>query len=206
MPAYKLTYFDVRARAEVARLLFAAAGVEYEDKRVSNEDWAALKPNTPFGSLPTLEVEGQTICQSRTIDRFLAERFGLIGSNDLERARINMVMDCVGDMSEGAFKVQGIKNETDKAEATKKLIEETIPAQLGNFQRLLEANNGGDGFFVGNQLSVADLTFYHYTVSMEAFGVPLPWDKFPKLSALNQRVASEPKIKAWLDTRPDNKF
>ena len=43
MPAYKLTYFDLRARAECARQIFAQAGVKYEDIRVSREDWANMK-------------------------------------------------------------------------------------------------------------------------------------------------------------------
>ena len=45
MPSYKLTYFNLRGRAELARLVFAAAGVEYEDKRINREEWAKLKPS-----------------------------------------------------------------------------------------------------------------------------------------------------------------
>jgi len=206
MPAYKLVYFDGRGRGEVARLLFAVSGVKYEDERVSMEEWQALKPNTPFGSLPTLDVEGQTLCQSGTIARFLAERFGLLGSSDLERARINMILDCVTDMFEGGIKIRDIKDETEKAEAMKKFMGETLPTHLGNFQKLLEANNGGDGFFVGNKLSVADIYFFQYTNGMEQFGAVFNWDKFPKLQALNQKVSSEPKIKAYLDSRPDSAF
>ena len=34
MPTYKLTYFNGKGRAEVARLLFIKNGVEFEDKRI----------------------------------------------------------------------------------------------------------------------------------------------------------------------------
>ena len=34
MPSFKLVYFPARARAEIIRLLFAQAGVEYEDVRL----------------------------------------------------------------------------------------------------------------------------------------------------------------------------
>ena len=44
MPQYKLTYFNGRGRGETARLLFAAAGVEYEDCRINKEQWATIKP------------------------------------------------------------------------------------------------------------------------------------------------------------------
>ena len=44
MPTYKLTYFNVRSRAEPIRLMFAFAGVEYDDIRVGKEEWAKMKP------------------------------------------------------------------------------------------------------------------------------------------------------------------
>lgn len=49
MASYKLTYFDVRGRAEVPRMLFHAAGVAFEDVRLSVDsvgtcpEWAAIK-------------------------------------------------------------------------------------------------------------------------------------------------------------------
>ena len=47
MSTYKLTYFPVRARAELARFVFAQAGVKYEDVRIPQEKWAELKPCKP---------------------------------------------------------------------------------------------------------------------------------------------------------------
>ncbi len=46
MPQYKLTYFNGKGRAEVARLIFATVGVEYEDCRLSREQWMPIKPGT----------------------------------------------------------------------------------------------------------------------------------------------------------------
>ena len=43
MSQYKLTYFDVRARAELSRILFALAGQEYEDNRIDKDTWGPLK-------------------------------------------------------------------------------------------------------------------------------------------------------------------
>ena len=43
MPSYKLTYFNARARAELARIIFTVAGVEFEDERIEMEDWPARK-------------------------------------------------------------------------------------------------------------------------------------------------------------------
>ena len=43
-PKIKLTYFDVRARAELSRIILAQAGVEYEDCRIKGEEWQKMKP------------------------------------------------------------------------------------------------------------------------------------------------------------------
>jgi len=43
--SYKLTYFNGRGRAEFSRLIFAQAGVKYEDVRIERAAWAELKPS-----------------------------------------------------------------------------------------------------------------------------------------------------------------
>ena len=46
MPKYVLHYFEVRARGEPIRLLLTVAGQEFEDHRVSNEEWPKIKEGT----------------------------------------------------------------------------------------------------------------------------------------------------------------
>ena len=43
MSGYKLTYFNIQARGEVSRILFALADVKYEDNRIEFDDWPSLK-------------------------------------------------------------------------------------------------------------------------------------------------------------------
>ena len=45
MTKYKLTYFNIRARAEASRMMFALADQEYEDNRIPRETWQDLKPS-----------------------------------------------------------------------------------------------------------------------------------------------------------------
>ena len=45
MPKYTLTYFSSRGNAEVARMMFAYANIDFEDKRIVKEEWPALKPS-----------------------------------------------------------------------------------------------------------------------------------------------------------------
>ncbi|PIK61850.1 hypothetical protein BSL78_01181 [Apostichopus japonicus] len=75
-PSYKLIYFNWKGRAEGARYIFHLAGQEFEDYRVTKEEWKQLKPKTPLGQIPILEVDGKQLPQSHAIRRYLAEEFG----------------------------------------------------------------------------------------------------------------------------------
>ena len=74
MRHYKLLYFNGRGRAEYLRLIFAAAGQQYEDARIEMADWPKYKDKTPFEQIPILEVkEGSNvtvIAQSNAIGNF----------------------------------------------------------------------------------------------------------------------------------------
>ncbi len=52
MVHYKLTYFDIMGLAEPIRLMFAQAGVEYENVMIPDEDddpvWEKLKPSKNY--------------------------------------------------------------------------------------------------------------------------------------------------------------
>ena len=43
--AAKLTYFNGRGRAEICRWTLAQAGVEFEDYRLKEGEWATVKPS-----------------------------------------------------------------------------------------------------------------------------------------------------------------
>ena len=44
MTSYKLTYFNGRGGGEICRLTFSAAGLDFEDERLSGDDWKKRKP------------------------------------------------------------------------------------------------------------------------------------------------------------------
>ena len=101
MPTYKLYYFNARGGAEMIRLIFAQAAVEYEDVRLEGEKWKEMKPSMPFEVMPVLEVDGKKIGSSMIIGRYLGEKYGLAGENDLENAEIASIVDIVNDMNRG---------------------------------------------------------------------------------------------------------
>jgi glutathione S-transferase len=83
MPNYKLNYFNARGRAELTRLIFAAAGVQYTDNRIA--DWPASKGDAPLGQVPYLEVDGTKLVQSLSIARYVARELNLAGPDNLRQ-------------------------------------------------------------------------------------------------------------------------
>jgi glutathione S-transferase len=89
MATFKLTYFPLKALAEVSRVLFSLANQEFEDSRITFEEWPQHKSRMPFEQVPILEVTENDrtvlIAQSNAIERYIANRFHLFGKDDLER-------------------------------------------------------------------------------------------------------------------------
>lgn len=100
MSTYKLYYFNTRGRAEIARLILAAAGQTFEDVRYSKDEWELHKSEMPLGQLPVLEIDGFKLPQSLTIARFLANRFKLAGKDNFEQAQADAIIDTMADTTE----------------------------------------------------------------------------------------------------------
>lgn len=94
-PSYKLHYFNLRARAEVIRWIFHYGGQEFEDHRIDFAQWPAVKPTTPFGTLPYLEVDGKPLGESAAIARFVARKLGVAGKSGWEEGQADAVVDYV---------------------------------------------------------------------------------------------------------------
>ena len=198
MPQYKLTYFDGRGRAEVVRLIFAQAGVQYEDKRITKEEWGELKPNTPNGAVPILEVDGKKIGGVVPIVRFVAERHGLAGSNDLENAEIACILDLISDLFlafANAYFLE--KDETRKAELKKKFDEEEAPKSFSFLEKRVTG-----GWLYGSKVTYADLAFFNFSALLPDEALA----KFPGLKSVKENVKALPNIAKWLNDRPQTQF
>jgi len=202
-PSYKLIYFNGRGRAEIARLVFAAAGVEFADARITGDEWQAEKPNTPMGQLPVLEVDGKRFGQSIAIANYLAREFGMYGSNSMEAMQVDQVVMTVQDFVSQLTKAFFEKDEAKKAELMKNVQEVETPKFLAIFEKLAKAN--GTGFMVGKKMSLADIAMFDIFFNVQKNQGPV-LDKFPAVKAAYDKVANDDKVKAYVAKRPDTTF
>jgi len=197
----KLTYFNIRGLAETARLLFAAAGVKYEDVRLTSITDLKASGKLPYGQVPILETHGQVISQSSAINRYIAREHGLYGANSLEAARIDMIYEGINDIRAKYYAARNAP-EDKKDEEAKKFEANVLGPQLAFLEKILIHNDGGDGWFVGKKISLADIYFQNFGFSLKPL-FPSLFENTPKLAALYERASNYPGIAEWIKKRPE---
>ncbi|CAF1324821.1 unnamed protein product [Didymodactylos carnosus] len=207
MSNYKLYYFNGRGRAEVTRLIFAQAGQKFEDIRWEHSEWPQHKAETPLGQMPVLEVDGTKLPQSLSIARFVAKKFNLAGRDNLEQAKVDSVIDTNADLLQKFVTVSFEKDEQKKQQALETFQQEDLPKQLQNLETLL-TNYGQTGpYFLGANLTWADLMFLDMVEKVQDLVKTQNFlDKYPKLKRNHDEVQKQPKIAAYLKSRPQTPF
>nr|QST14961.1 GSTsigma1b protein [Diaphanosoma celebensis] len=202
MPAYKLYYFNLRGRAELARLILAYAGVEYEDIRFERggTEWpTTYKAKMPFGQCPVLEVDGKMLAQSHTIARYLAKKHGLAGKDEWEQAEADMYVDCLADLWTAARPAVLEKDSEKQKELYQNFLQNNIMPHIAIVEKKLVENN--TGYLVGSELTWADIAYFaFFSFVVEKFADALK--EAPLFKALMDKVEGIPSIKKWIETRP----
>ena len=204
MSTYKLTYFNVMGRAEPARFIFAQAGQEYEDNRVSAEEFGKMKPDLWPGSLPVLYVDGKSLSGSRTITRYLGEKFGLAGCNDFENADLDSIADVIEDLNQKVVPaIWG--TEESQVKGKEVLLKEAIPKYFGILEKRVNSNGVAEGWILGNKLTYID---FHVSIMLDGLLRldPTLNDNYPALKKLSDAVKAQPRIAEWIKKRPDTPF
>ena len=205
MPTYKLYYFQGRGGAELIRWIFIQAGVPYEDVRLSKEEWAEFKPKTPYGVMPVLEIDGKLYGGSGPIERYLAEQYGLAGSNALENFELSTIYDVTQDLIIRMMILHLEKEDARKAELKKELDETHLPKYLGILNKVITDNGSADGWIYGNKVTYVDMRIAYMT-DMVLKASPNALDAHPAVAKLKAAVEALPNIAKWLKERPESEF
>jgi glutathione S-transferase len=195
----RLTYFDFSAsRGEECRLALHLAGVDFEDRRLKREEWLVMKPTTPFGSLPVLDMPGHPpLAQSNAILVLVGRLHDLHPSDPYEAARHEAMLAHVEDMRANVTPSLRITDEAEKKAAREKLATTYLPTWAEFVERQL-----GDGpFFAGAKAHVVDLKLYmgvRWFTSGVVDHIPATvFDAFPRLTRHYHAVHEHPRVQDW---------
>jgi len=202
MGIIKLTYFDIKARAETSRLILAYAGIQYQDERFpafNDEEFSTWKDSLRYCQLPVLEDDGEVIYQSMAIARYLAKKYGLGGASNMDNAQIDEVVCVLNDLFDTLVPIYKMKGD-ERDVKLKEMMEKTVPETLMRLENHLTRR--GSQYFAGNAFSWAEL---HFLNIIDTFSTRAPnlLEQTPKLSDLLARTKALPNIAKWLETRPE---
>src|SRR5690606_29601146 len=100
------------------------AGVDFEDNRLTRDQWRALKPTTPFGSLPIFEIPGKPpVSQSAAILAHIGRRYGLLPKDEWEALRLESLLSAVEDLRFAIGKTFGIEDPEELERKRAELVE-----------------------------------------------------------------------------------
>jgi glutathione S-transferase len=203
MSKLKLTYFDIHGgRGEPARLAMHIGGVDFEDDRISFQQFGDRHSSFPFDRVPVLEIDGIEVSQCNGINRYVGKLAGLYPTDPLQAAFCDEAMDAVEDIVSKVVATFPIKDEAEKKAARKTLAEGPITVYLEQLQAMLEARGGE--YFADGRLTVADLKVMVWIRSLRSGTldhVPrdLPDNVAPLLVEHLARIESHPKVREYYD-------
>ncbi|KAJ4460741.1 putative Glutathione S-transferase 1 [Paratrimastix pyriformis] len=195
---FTLTHFPIRARAELARLIFAEKQINFNDVRVARDVFMKdVKPHCSFGQLPMLEGPGGfKLFQSQAIARYLARKFDLYPANLEDAAKADMIMDSCVDIAD---RVLGPINHGANEQEKRKLLHENGPHMLAYFEVYLQKCDSP--YFLGNNFYVCDLAVAAMLREVCVLRSDI-LEQFPLLQSFLERVESRPNIRSYIDKRP----
>uniref|UniRef100_A0A6S8BHM6 Glutathione S-transferase n=2 Tax=Sar TaxID=2698737 RepID=A0A6S8BHM6_9STRA len=197
-------------RAEVPRLAFFIGGVDFEDKRLTSEEFREKKSEFPFGQIPVLYVDGKSVAQSGGICRFAGKKAGkgLYPRDDFLAAKVDEVIDFASDMTSKVAPSLREKDPEKRVEMRKVLAEETLPNCFAMLERVLKENGANSNYFVGNSLTIADLAIWRimwWFTNGILDGIPKDIAApFTGLCRVINTVDSHPKVVEWKEKYPQH--
>ena len=204
----KIIYLDLPFwRAEVARITLFIADIKFDDFRINSEEFSYLQENgrlkdgtlIPFGQLPVLVINGQSIAQTGGIARICGKLSGMYPADMIEAGEVDQIIDTVTDINEllnpSMRENDPIKKRVMRAELTNK----DLPNYFGYLEDILNANNSN--WFVGGKMSVADIAVWGL-LGWIASGVlddipPGVINPFKRLKKLYNEVSQNPHVREW---------
>ncbi len=203
MAKYKLTYFDMDGgRAEPVRIAFHAAGIDFEDVRISFPEFMEARTGLRFHCVPVLEIDGTVVTQSNAMCRFVGKKTGLYPEDDVQALYCDEALGAVEDLLHAIVHTFGLEGDELKTER-EKLVDGWLSVFLKGLNEVVE--RGGD-YIADNRLTVADLKVAGITRWIQSGQLDhIPTDLVerlaPKLGPHADRVWSDPVTTAYYAAR-----
>jgi glutathione S-transferase len=204
MTSYKLTYFDFDGgRGEPIRIALHAAGIEFEDERLSFEQFSKMRHGTPFNALPVLNIDNADVTQTNSLLRYVGKTAGLYPTDNLQALYCDEVMSAFEDVNHHVGRTLFLQGDELRL-AREKLVNGWLTTFIKGLDNLLL--RGGGKYFADKQLTVADLKAFVQVRSLRS-GIldHVPTDLVdrlaPALAKHQGRIEADARVAAYYASR-----
>ena len=188
------------------RLFLAEKALDYQLEIIlpfGQPDW--YRELSPLGRIPALKDDDFSLADSSVICQYLEERHpqpALLGRDAQERARIRWLekyadYELAPLCTFAVFRNRALKpsmgQSCDEA-AVQTALQEKLPPHFDYLEKTL----GSAAYFVGEQLSLADLAIACQLINMAHGGEQLDAQRWPNLAAHQQRILARASVQGVL--------
>ena len=174
-------------------------GIDYEDHRISFQEFGEMRASTPLNAVPTVEINGAVYTQSNAMSRFFGKQAGLYPEDPWQAFLCDEIMEAAEDIMHSTTRTFGLQGDELKS-ARKALSDGAFTTCLKTLNARLEA--AGGQYFADGRLTVADLKVFVWIRGLKS-GVldHVPTDLVDSVAPLlvqhMDRVAAEPDVAAY---------
>ncbi|MDG9924520.1 MULTISPECIES: glutathione S-transferase family protein [unclassified Pseudomonas] len=189
------------------RLCLIEKGLDYQLEIVTpfgQPDW--YRELNPLGRIPAFRDGDLTLADSSVICQYLEEQYpqrpALFGQGAAQKAKVRW-LEKYGDYelaplcTFGVFRNRLLKPMLGQS-CDEDAVQSALNAKLPKHFDYLEQTLGGAQYFVGNELTQADLAIYTQLQNMEHGGETLNSERWPHLAAHYQRIQARDSVQSVL--------
>lgn len=189
------------------RLCLIEKGLDYELEVImpfGQPDW--YRELNPLGRIPAFRDGDVKLADSSVICQYLEECYpelpSLYGENAEQRARVRWLEKYADYELAPLCTFSVFRNRVLKASmgqpCDEQKVQETLQQALPSHFDYLQNTLGDGPYFLGEQLSMADLALACQLINMEHGGETLDASRWPKLAAHYQRIKSRTSVQQLL--------
>ncbi|KAF9426642.1 hypothetical protein BGZ94_006234 [Podila epigama] len=204
---FTLYYWGIPSAGATARDLLSYGRVSWKNHVVDFNAWAAGEFKTPFRALPILKIRSVkghevTLAETIVVDQFLAKRFNLLGDNEWEEYQIKAFYSNIHYLRERSFQNVSWTHADKRKVGLEKFLTKTLPAFIEDHEFHLK-NNGSNGHYIGNRLSLADIHLAniidHFAALPSGEVTTAMFKKSTPLWRVKEEVEKDLSIRNWRD-------
>jgi len=218
----ELVYFDIAGVAEKVRLAFSLGHVPFTNTKVAFDEWASIKPTTPFGQLPILKIGSDTtiaqsdamlryagtLAQNKGIDLYpqdkllqIEEALGM--TNDIGRDLRPCIYLAMNPTKAGGYP-ESFKGTPENAELVKNVRTAFMTDDFVKYMSKIEAKleSNGNKFIAGTDTpTIADCALVpqlkHFTKGVLDHVPTTCLDEYKNIKAYIDKFMNLPEVAAW---------